>query len=218
MRADDPTNDGVPNEPRQELTERERFEAQLVADCIARKPGALEEFLERYSDTIRATAALAIHSDAPIPLSGDADDLYQEFCVELTRCPEDVLGCFTAGGASLGCWLFTVAYRFCKKRIWSTQFHWPLCGVHFDIKALDESPNRPDDACSEIDRIAPLLELIGEDSRFVIQAYFGLSPFDRVWSIPEIAKKLGWSVRTTYRRLNRALCELRKYAQSLQDE
>jgi DNA-directed RNA polymerase specialized sigma24 family protein len=194
-----------------------RSEEQLVAACLAKEPGALEELLERFSDPIRAAARQAIHSQIS-PICAEPDDLYQEFCAELARNPRRLLGSFKAE-YPLDSWLFCIAVRVCQKKLRSKRFRWPEHTMQFEYPGGPNAvPDWHDPAAPAPIPTAPLLEALNEESRFIIEARFGLKPFDQVWSMAEIAAHFGWSPSNAYYHLHRALDELRALAQWVQNE
>lgn len=124
-----------------------RSEEQLVAACLIKEAGAVEELLERFSDPILAAATQAIQSRSS-PVCAEPEDLYQEVCAELARNPERLLGGFKAD-RPLDRWLFCVALRFCKKKLRSKRFRWPDHTVQFDdLLAPDLFPDGHDAAFS----------------------------------------------------------------------
>lgn len=87
------------------------YEEQLAAACIAGKPGALDELLERYSKAIEAGAIKAIRSQTSTYNSADFEDLCQDFRMALVRRPKKFLGPFKAALGRLDDWLFIVMPR-----------------------------------------------------------------------------------------------------------
>jgi len=191
---------------------------QLVAACLARKPDALKELLERYSETIRAGITQALHSKGPPHIPTDPEDLYQDFCVELVGTPENFLGDFRSELGPLVSWLFTVANHFALNRLRSKQIRWPSHTVHLTLGKLDTLPDHSGEGLPDVDFITPLLDAMNGDLRVLIQAHFGLEPFDRSLNAVEIAQRVGCSASTVYRRLNYALTILRIHAETLQGQ
>ncbi len=193
-------------------------EEQLVAACIAGKPGALDELLERYSEAIEAGVIKAISSQTSVHVSADVEDLCQDFRMALVRRPKKFLGPFTAARGPLDRWIFIVSDHFTLKRLLSKQIRWPVGTVHFQADELEDLPDDTGDALSDTELITRLLDALDEDLRTVIQAHFGLAPFERSLNAHEIGERLGCSVPTVYRRVNDALAILRIHAKALQDE
>jgi hypothetical protein len=237
MRPDDPTAVSPPNDW---LTEAQLADAKLVAACIDKAPSAIEHLVTRCSEAIKRAAAQALLaqalvSEAPASSLADGDDLYQEFCFELTRRPRQLLAGFRAsyaapgqdtrclksgfGGRSpLDCWIFGVALRICRKKLRLRKYRWLEHSVQIDYVDPEALPIQCYDiSLDEFHADALLMSVLGKRDRFLIQARFGLTPFDTPWRMVDIAKQLRWSVPTTYAHLERALDELRAYMKLQQD-
>lgn len=194
------------------------YEKQLVAACLARQPGALDELLARYSKNIKAGIAKAIGPERPSHGSADHEDFYQDFCLAIARSPHRVLGHFVPESGSLASWLFSVSNHIACKRMLSKATRWPDHTVHLGPRELDELPSDREEALPSPRFILSLLDAMDDEPRTIIQARYGMKPFERILGVAEIAEQFGWTIPTAYRRLRSAMNELRSLARCIQDE
>jgi DNA-directed RNA polymerase specialized sigma24 family protein len=195
---------------------RESSDEELVAACVGRKPGALDEFFRRHTPTIKLAADLVLHSVLPRRITLDEDDLYQVFCLQMLRRKNLMLGQFVAP-RPLEPLLFIVALRVMRRAAQAKGACIQDQFEHPEDDALSEFSERAAGDSPASVKVAELLDRIDEKLRKMVQIYYGLECAGES-SYAETAEQMHCSVWQAFRAVQRALAELRDIAKALKDE
>lgn len=187
----------------------------LINACLRRESQAQHELCVRFRHAVEAGAVRAIGQR--LSICGTADDLIDEFFVQVIQRPEKVLRGF-AGQSALTSWLVAVAHRQCSKILRSHDWRWPGAGPIEQTRNLDSFPGPIHRKLHIVDVVRNALEQLDDLSRTIIQARFGLGPYAQIQSVEQIAHNVGCSPRTIYRRLRESLERLRTQARAIQEK
>lgn len=190
-------------------------ERALIDACLRGEAHALHELFVRFRQAVHAGAAKAIRRR--LGICGTADDLADQFFVQLIESPTKVLHT-SADRLNLATWLTAVAYRQCSKMLRSPKWRrWPLPRSVGRSRNLDTLPAPMHHKLHLADVIAQALNQLDAKSRAMIEARFGLGSYAQSLSAEEIANRDACGRATVYRRLRVALSRLQRIVRAIDD-
>lgn len=216
MRGKHPRSAGArePSGRRNDNTALPHYETELVAACLRGDRVALAKLIAEYRTCAYAGAQMAINKTRR-SLPCTAEDLGDEFLLELLAQTDRVLGRFDRRCGNLGGWLKTLAYRRSSQLLRSPRFRWSGAAQTSRTEALALGPAQGPHPADVVER---LLVGLTPKGRWIIQAHFGLGPSGERLSLPEIARRLDCSRATACRRLRAAMDQLRHDARLWADD
>lgn len=152
------------------LTDLDR---RLLKQCLARTPGAWEDFVDRYLGLIVHVIRHTSHARSA-PLSpDDVDDLCSEVLVAILRDDFAVLRNFR-GESSLSTYLTVISRRIVVKEISRRRKAEAMGHVMAHQAALDGAPDvRPEaDQLERVDEVRQLLDRLPPDDARVVRMFY----------------------------------------------
>ncbi len=195
-------------------------ESELVRGCLAGDPGSLTELIAKHWGDVYAAAAKARHLCGSRNHSCSPEDLADEFILKLIGNIRKILGGFDCDRGPLGSWIRKIAFHHCLNFLRSTSVRWPGRGpirLCLNLDTIPDSIGGPPNVIAE-DRVARLLIELDDESRWIVQARYGLKPFRKPLTVKEIATRLGQTQWQVYHRLREILSNLRAFNESLDDD
>ncbi len=192
----------------------QQSDAALIKACLRREPQAQHEFCVRFRHAVQAGAARAIGKR--LAICGTADDLTNQFFLQVVGCPKKVLR-RSASRSDPTSWLTAVAHRQCSKILRSHEWRWPGNEPVGQVRNLDTLPAPVHSKFHAVDVVRKALEQLDDPLRAIIEARFGLGSFEQAQSVEQIAHNVGCSPRTIYRWLHESLGLLRALVRAVQE-
>lgn len=199
--------------------ERKRYETQLVAACVAQDAEALRQFADQYAPSVLAAIVRVLKRKLQDKFSTDrVDDTFHEFWVDFMPNIDQFIGRFDADRGKLRSFVYAVADKWCRGRFRSghkTRRTKKSIIIRTRYQ-FDDVSDRSFEALNRHEEALMWIARLKKSLRWIIEARWGIEPFDHAWSFHEIAQYTGWTVNKARRVYEKGMNLLREMARAFQ--